>query len=708
MIPRSIPLLLVLVCHLAAAPARHPSYEPLGSPKSGPGTNLFLNADTSASGHWSDRNSALAVNGTIDPADHWACENLPVWHQVNLKQPATLASLRVLPYWGDGRVYQYKVEGSLDGKEWKMLADMTANSIATSAEGSVFSFPPVQVRHVRTTFLKNSRGPATGGHLVEIEGFAKTPDAGLRVGVGSIDLRYPPEGAVSGLLPAGGGIKLTAWRGETVNAQIVVSASTKQDALRCDPLVLTGTSRVGATCRFVRHTLADGKPQGDILDTASVLDLPAGGNRAVWIQIEVRSDAAPGLSRGDLTIRSDQSKCAIPIQLEILPAVLPAPDQWSFHLDIWQHPQAIARWHDVPLWSDAHLALLKPQMIRLARAGQKTITCSLIHEPWGAQTYDWFPSMIEWRKHADGTWTYDYTIFDRWVSFCGDQCGMNNARIHGYSMLPWSLTFRYHDEAKAAWVDAKLQPGSPEYDAHWGAFLTDFKRHLKQKGWLERMRIGMDERPDALMKAGLAVLAKHAPEILCACAINHPSALTRELDDISPVIGETRSISRSLLDERRAAGRKTTFYVCCDPAVPNTFTFSPPAESEWLPLFAAANGYDGFLRWAYHSWVENPLVSTDFTTWPSGDCFMVYPGDRSSVRWERLRDGIESFEKIRILRAAAGKSGTTRAKAAIAAMDAALANFTWARGGKGSAHADDVRSANGAIEAATREVFSHR
>ena len=107
---------------------------------------------------------------------------------------------------------------------------------------------------------------------------------------------------------------------------------------------------------------------------------------------------------------------------------------------------------------------------------------------------------------------------------------------------------------------------------------------------------------------------------------------------------------------RRAAGRKTTIYVCTSPPVPNTFTFSPPAESEWLPLFAAANGFDGLLRWAYHSWVENPLVSTDFTSWPSGDCFMVYPGDRSSIRFERLRDGIESFEKIRLLREHAKRS----------------------------------------------------
>ena len=140
--------------------------------------------------------------------------------------------------------------------------------------------------------------------------------------------------------------------------------------------------------------------------------------------------------------------------------------------------------------------------------------------------------------------------------------------------------------------------------------------------------------------------------------------------------------------------------------MPNTFTFSPPAESEWLPLFAAANGYDGFLRWAYHSWVENPLVSTDFTSWPSGDCFLIYPGNRSSVRWERLRDGIEGFEKIRLLRAAATKRPTPESAAALRAIDDSLAAFTWERGQKPGIHATDVQHANQAIEAAARVIFA--
>lgn len=676
-----------------AGPVRKVSYEPLPPPAAASRANLFLNQPVTASGHWDAQTPERAVNGNHDPGDHWACENLPVWHQVNLAGPTTLAAIRVWPYWADGRIYQFKVEASPDGKTWKLLGDMTGNSIAATAEGVLFTFDPVEVRHVRTTFLGNSRGAVSGGHLVEIEGYGKAPAAGLGGGVGTTDLRYPPEGPIDGLRPFAEGIELTAWRGERVSAQLVVQADGSHENLRFRPSeVVFGGSRIAIEPRFIRYTLADGKPQGDILDAARSLPLPAGRNRPVWIQLDVPAETAPGDYRGELAIDSDRSSLTVPVRLRVLPAVLPPPERWGFHLDLWQHPQAVARWHDVPAWSDAHLALLEPSMKRLAAAGQKTITCAIIEEPWNGQTYDHFPAMIEWRRKADGTWSYDYTIFDRWVGFMSVRCGMEHARIHCYSMLPWSLKFRYFDEAENRHVDLALQPGSDAYDEFWGRFLGDFTRHLQAKGWLERTRIAVDERPDAQMRGALGTLARHAPGLQVASAINHPSDLTKDVDDISPIISHTDRFPGELLDARRTAGHLTTFYVCTHPPRPNTFTFSPPAESEWLPLFAAANGFDGFLRWAWHSWVEDPLVSTDFTSWPSGDCFLVYPGDRSSVRFERLRDGIETFEKIRLLREQARK--TPALEDGLAKLDQALAGFTWARGSKPGGHAADVRLVN--------------
>ena len=60
--------------------------------------------------------------------------------------------------------------------------------------------------------------------------------------------------------------------------------------------------------------------------------------------------------------------------------------------------------------------------------------------------------------------------------------------------------------------------------------------------------------------------------------------------------------------------------------------------------------YDGYLRWAYNSWPKEPLKDSRFTAWPAGDTFQVYPGPLSSIRFEKLIEGIQDFEKIKILK----------------------------------------------------------
>jgi hypothetical protein len=102
---------------------------------------------------------------------------------------------------------------------------------------------------------------------------------------------------------------------------------------------------------------------------------------------------------------------------------------------------------------------------------------------------------------------------------------------------------------------------------------------------------------------------------------------------------------------RAEKGYVTTWYVCCADRFPNIFTFSDPAEAAFIGWYTTAAGFDGFLRWAYNSWVKDPLVDSRFRSWPAGDTYAVYPGGRSSIRFERLREGIQDAEKIRLLRA---------------------------------------------------------
>ena len=56
------------------------------------------------------------------------------------------------------------------------------------------------------------------------------------------------------------------------------------------------------------------------------------------------------------------------------------------------------------------------------------------------------------------------------------------------------------------------------------------------------------------------------------------------------------------------------------------------------------------MHWSFNSWVEDPVNDSRFRTWPAGDTYIVYPGARSSIRYERTLEGIQDFVKIHILR----------------------------------------------------------
>lgn len=454
----------------------------------------------------------------------------------------------------------------------------------------------------------------------------------------------------------------TAWRGERIHGQFVVWTVAERPGLRAMVSALRDASghelpASAVRTRFVRQVLAEGKPVGDVLDDAERVDMPAGSFRAVWLTVETPRDAVPGIYTGELTLRADGTPPKVfPVTLEILAATLPAPADWKYHLDIFQHPWSIARMHGVKPWSDEHFADMRPYLLEPAHAGQKVITATITPRPWGKRDYDDYDTMVTHVKLPDGSWKFDYTVFDRYVEFAMS-CGISQ-QINCYSMLTWSGHMEYTDAATGDTRMAMCEPGTPSYADYWGPFLKDFEKHLEAKGWLERTRVGVDEAPAAMMKAMMEVIHANAPRIKAALAGNQTSSHYGGIDlaDFTIILDKASDELYRDIAQRRSEGRITTFYICLDPKRPNTFVTSPPDEAVWVGYYAFVNGYSGMARWALTTWPENPLHETLYSChpWrrdlPPGDEFLLYPGPRSSVHWEMLRDGIEEFEKLTWLR----------------------------------------------------------
>lgn len=489
-----------------------------------------------------------------------------------------------------------------------------------------------------------------------------------------------------------------AWRGEKVFAQAVVS-SEEEEELKDVRLSVSdlrnGKSLIGAEnirLQFVSYVVSDlldttkygqcGSREdkskwgevlvADVLDINDSMTVPAGRKQPVWMTVSVPSDARPGKYSGKLTVTSSNAKArSLNVELTVADHVLPPARDWAFHLDLWQNPYSVARYENVPLWSEAHFEAMRPVMRMLAEAGQKSVTATIMSRPWNGQTEDAFGSMVTKIRRIDGTWLYDYTIFDRWVEFMFS-LGIDR-QINCYSMIPWALQFDYIDQATSSPATFQAAPGSEEYNEYWGAFIADFARHLKAKGWFEKTMIAMDERPLVSMQAVLGLIRKVEPAFKISLAGNYHEPVIYDIVDFSETFSGKQEFPESAKAKRKELGLTTTFYTCCAEAHPNMFVISNPDEAAWLGWFAQAEGYDGYLRWAYNSWTLDPLTDARFRTWPAGDCFVVYPGGRGSVRFSKLVEGIQDFEKVRILRSRWQETGN---EAKLGQLTGILKSFT--------------------------------
>lgn len=467
----------------------------------------------------------------------------------------------------------------------------------------------------------------------------------------------------------------TAWRGERIHRQILVVGSGARDSLSVsgEDLESAGGHRISAEAvnfRYPNFVIGDVEARdcegyaersevsrlSDALADAPEDDLPRFYPSMIWAWVDVPADAIPGDYVGDISIAlPSREQTGLQIMLRVLPWTMPAPSQRRFHLDLWQFPVSILdRFHDAnPVlrlapWSEPHYALLEPFYRYLADLGQAAVTTYIKEGTMGA------PSMIRWISGNGGeSWTFDYSAFDRHVERLA-AWGIQD-QINAFSTVGWNkddIPFWDSDseEHKAFYAPV----GSQVYNALWNTFLTDFKRHLREKGWFEKTVLYMDEVPQAQMEAAISLIRYNDEAWKIGLAYGHApdDRVVRSLYDISGYF-------ESEIDVQTYDHQLTTLYTSCSLMRPNNYVAADadPADMAALPWYVMAREHDGYLRWAFDNWKSYDPLDLRDGKFTAGDFSFVYRSSNDldmtlipSVRSELLRDGIEDFEKLLKLR----------------------------------------------------------
>lgn len=464
-----------------------------------------------------------------------------------------------------------------------------------------------------------------------------------------------------------------AWKGERIYKQIVLWSSYKVQSLQyniselsCNQNIIPSSS---INLLFGKYVKGDPEPRRcsqyakhltevyliDALSDTKQTTLESNDPIKMWIVINIPKSIPAGDYTGNLVVTSDKAtEITFTIKIKVIDRTLPSVENWSFHLDLWQYPLnilEITNSHNpankIEMWSNEHLALLESAYKILYNCGQKVISAYIMDGALGAE------SMVKWIKKANGKWEYDFTAFDKYVTTLMSW-GISK-QINCFSPYGWNGgKISFWDESVNKKLIINTSPGSQEYTERWDHFLTEFRTHLVNRGWFDKTVLYMDEVSENELNKIIPVLHGNNPswKLGIAYMSNLSDKIRSHFYDLS---GFIEIASNNGITENKVS----TFYTCCNPSIPNSFVTpeNSTAEMSWMAWHALKENYSGYLRWAFDYWSLDDPFDTRDEPHTAGDYSLIYRDSNTppikylpSLRLEMLRDGIEDYEKVKILR----------------------------------------------------------
>ncbi len=328
--------------------------------------------------------------------------------------------------------------------------------------------------------------------------------------------------------------------------------------------------------------------------------------------------------------------------IQVLDKKLPVFSNLKYKVDFWQFPMSTADYYQVKPWSKEHLTYLARIFDQLKGINQQVTTTSVFWDLYNSSIRPLDQMMIQIQKKTDGTFSYDYSNFEKYVNL-GIQKGIGK-QISVHNLFPWNNTFFYCEESSQQVVSIQSMPGTELYNQFWTPFLIDFTKYLKKKNWLDRVVLVVDEREVNVTLALAKFIKGVSPGLKMGYAGRFDSELSTLMYDYS--VPSNVILEKIDLAKRKSLGYQTTFYTSCYEVQPNLVIGSNLDDAYFLTILPKSRGYDGMLRWAFNKWSPQIMSSAIFSDVPSGDAHFVYPDNQLSLRYLILRDALEEVLKF--------------------------------------------------------------
>ncbi|RUT46668.1 DUF4091 domain-containing protein [Paenibacillus anaericanus] len=419
------------------------------------------------------------------------------------------------------------------------------------------------------------------------------------------------------------------------------------------------------------------------LDQQSVSSIP-GQWRSIWVTIEVDESVTAGMHPIQIIFRSSEGQVlgeSEIFELHVIPAAL--PPQQLIHTE-WFHVDCLATQYHVEVFSEAHWALIECYADTMVKHGMNMILTPLFTPPLDTLVGGERPTVQLVSVTAVGdTYEFGFDRLTRWVAMC-HRLGFKYFEFShlftqwGAKCAPKIMATIHGEEQKIfGW---ETDASSAAYRDFLDQFLPCLDRYLKEHGLDQQSWFHISDEPGQehleSYRAASEMLHKHLSGYPIMDALSDLELYEQGL--VKRPIPANTHIEPFL--EHQVPDLWT--YYCCAQGeqVSNRFFNMPSARNRIIGFQLYKFGLQGFLHWGYNFWYSqyslnqqlDPYRTTDaMHAFPSGDAYLVYPGEEGpieSIRLEVLYEGLQDLRALELLEQKIGKEQT------IAIMEEGLSN----------------------------------
>ncbi len=391
---------------------------------------------------------------------------------------------------------------------------------------------------------------------------------------------------------------------------------------------------------------------------------------SIWLEVVPNPTLVAGEQKINVALTCGEDVQTIDFTLDVIDAQLPAQTLINTN---WFHTDCIATHYNIEVFSDKYWEYVKNFLKVAVDHGMNMVLTPLFTPPLDTKVGGERPTVqLVGVKVTSGEYKFDFTNLDKWIAIC-DEVGIKYLELSHF-FTQWGAKKCPKIIAEVDGVQKRIfgwdtKASGKAYRSFLTAFAEVFKPYLKEKGLEDKVYFHVSDEPFAAIarhyRKASNIVNELFGEYKIMDALSNYKFYKKGLvklpvpanDHIEPFIGNVSDL--------------WTYYCCVQvKGVSNKFFSMPSQRNRVLGYQMYKFNVKGFLHWGYNFWYKqfstgpvDPFTETDAGgSFPSGDSFVVYPGDNGapliSLRLKVFYDAFQDMRALQLLESLIGKEKT--------------------------------------------------